>query len=127
MSRPPTPAASRIGAAGVAASAPSPRYFQTASVSSAGARPAAKVSTLRRRVKSRRRAGATRKIEFDGLIAIEYPAASPAASPLCQPEAASAARRQKYADTSRATVEGKSGTDDSPSSWGSVNSVYFWW
>jgi hypothetical protein len=92
----------------------------------AGARPRANGSRARRARKAKSSGGANRKIAFDGLIAIEYPAASPAAAAACHVRE-SRARRQKYAAISSATVEGKSGTVDSPSTCGSVSSVYFWW
>src|SRR4051795_2276437 len=99
------PEARRTGSAGAAASSPRPRYFQSASVRTAGASPAAKTSSAPRRSNRKRAAGATRKIELDGLIAIDQPAASPAAAAGCQP-GDSSARTQRYAETSNATVAG---------------------
>src|SRR6266542_587469 len=124
--RSPTPPASLIGSAGSAASWPRPRYFQSASVNSAGASASANGTSARHLRTRYSSAGANRKIEFDGLIAIAYPAARPAAAAEYQPDE-SRERRQKYAATSSATVDGKSGTEERPRNCGSVSSVYFWW
>ena len=93
----------------------------------AGASPSTNGKTVRQRViEEEEQRGATRKMALDGLTAIEYPAAKPAAT-IVQRLRVSSARRQKYAETRRPTMLGKSDIAVSPTMWGIVSSVYFWW
>ena len=85
---------------------PSPRCFQSASVTSAGVSATAKASACRgRRATARARNGAASTTAFAGLIPIAKPTSRPAIAPSL-PRWSSIARQRKAAAASRKTIDG---------------------
>ena len=106
---------------------PSPRYFQRASVSSAGASPA---TNGEQRAPACERAAAGGGDEEDRVRRLDrdrVAAARPAAAGVCQLAALERAQAEVRGDEQRRPSHGKSGTDGQPDDCGNVSSVYFWW